>query len=70
MTPFEARAYRYVESLKATGQFRRSYWYAVIFGGPLENTPIGHVPERSKRDAVEAASHYDRAVVIAGNAII
>lgn len=70
MTPFEAVAYRYVESLKATGQFRRSYWYVVVFGGRLNETPVGHVPEHSKRDAVEAASHHERTIIVAGNAII
>ena len=70
MTPFESMAYRYVASMKATGQFRRSYWYVVIFGGPLENTPTGHIPLRSKREAVTVAEQYDRTIVIAGNAIL
>ena len=70
MSPFEAIAYRYVEALKVTGQYRKSYWYTVVFGGRLNETPTGHVPCHSKREAQDAASEHSRAIVIAGNAII
>jgi hypothetical protein len=74
MNPTEVIAYRYIEGLKATGQFRKSYWYVVCVNGGGVGRVIGHISCRNRKEATEVRDQHEgpgiTPVIVAGNAVI
>ena len=62
------RAEAYVASLRKTGQWRKSYWYTVVFeGGRI----TGHVPSPKQTWAHDAADKHglDHCIILKGSMV-